>query len=66
MVIASPQAWEGSLVRLADFHPEPRRYHYLEMRFRGWEIATPDSCFDPQTLTFLDFRTPQEGRMRFF
>ncbi|HKP51338.1 MAG TPA: lycopene cyclase family protein [Chloroflexia bacterium] len=47
----------------ADFHPDPRRYSYLNMHFRGWEIETSDSCaeasFDLQTPTFLDFRTPQ-------
>jgi lycopene beta-cyclase len=55
-----------SRFRLADFHPDPQRYHYLKMQFRGWEIETPVPCFDPQIPTFLDFRTPQAGQMRFF
>jgi lycopene beta-cyclase len=36
------------------------------MHFRGWEIQTPEPQFDPETITFLDFRTPQENQMRFF
>jgi lycopene beta-cyclase len=41
-------------------------YQRLRMHFRGWEIETPDPAFDPETMTFLDFRTPQKGEMRFF
>jgi lycopene beta-cyclase len=41
-------------------------YQRLRMHFRGWEIETPVPAFDPETMTFLDFRTPQEGEMRFF
>jgi lycopene beta-cyclase len=62
-----------SRFRLADFHPDPNRYHYLKMQCRGWEVETQDagSIFDPPTPTFLDFRTPQRdmsgaGQMRFF
>jgi lycopene beta-cyclase len=36
------------------------------MHFRGWEIETPQPRFDPRAATFLDFRTPQQGSMRFF
>jgi lycopene beta-cyclase len=54
-----------SRFRLADFHPDPGRFHYLKMQFRGWEIETDEDAFDPATGTFLDFRTPQRGRMRF-
>ncbi len=55
-----------SRFRLADFHPDPRRYRYLKMQFRGWEITTRAPAFDPQIPTFLDFRTSQVGQMRFF
>jgi len=41
-------------------------YHHLKMHFRGWEIETPQPRFDPRSATFLDFRTPQQGSMRFF
>lgn len=46
--------------------PDAEHYHYLRMHFRGWEIRTPDPVFDPRTLTFLDFRVPQERALRFF
>jgi lycopene beta-cyclase len=41
-------------------------FHYLKMHFRGWEVETPEPRFDPECVTFLDFRTPQEREMRFF
>lgn len=44
---------------------QPHRYHYLKQHFRGWEIETDTPCFDPQTPTLFDFRTPQKGQMRF-
>lgn len=46
--------------------PREAPYQRLCMHFRGWEVKTPDPAFDPETMTFLDFRTPQEGEMRFF
>jgi lycopene beta-cyclase len=55
-----------SRFRVAAFHPDPARYHYLRMQFRGWEIATARPAFDPQTPIFLDFRTPQQQQVRFF
>lgn len=45
--------------------PEAARYHSLKMHFRGWEIETPQPAFDTSSATFLDFRTPQQGEMRF-
>jgi lycopene beta-cyclase len=30
------------------------------MQFKGWEIETSRSVFDPTAATFLDFRTPQQ------
>jgi len=45
-------------------------YHQLKLHFKGWEITTPRSAFDPSAATFLDFRTPhaeqQRGATRFF
>jgi lycopene beta-cyclase len=41
-------------------------YQVLRMHFRGWEVATAEPAFDPETMTFMDFRTPQAGEMRFF
>ncbi|MGC9467449.1 MAG: lycopene cyclase family protein [Anaerolineae bacterium] len=46
--------------------PEETPFQYLKMHFRGWEVATPRPIFDPDTMTFMDFRTPQAGEMRFF
>ncbi len=46
--------------------PREAPYQRLCMHFRGWEVETPVPAFDPETMTFLDFRTPQEGEMRFF
>lgn len=41
-------------------------FQVLKMHFRGWEVTTPAPAFDPETATFMDFRTPQAGEMRFF
>jgi lycopene beta-cyclase len=52
--------------------PPPRwtahtgQYHDLQQHFTGWEITTPRPVFIPEVATFLDFRTPQAGAMRFF
>jgi lycopene beta-cyclase len=40
-------------------------YHHLNQHFRGWEIETDRSFFNPQLPTLFDFRTPQNGHMRF-
>ena len=42
------------------------RYHQLKLHFKGWEIETARSAFDPCAATFLDFRTPQNQAVRFF
>jgi len=39
---------------------------YLRQHFKGWVIETPSPAFDPESFTMFDFRTPQEGLMRFF
>jgi lycopene beta-cyclase len=46
--------------------PADQPYQYLKMHFRGWEVQTETPAFDPETVTFMDFRTPQAGEMRFF
>ena len=56
------------------FDSTPRRrasmddagYHQLKLHFKGWEIETTQPVFDPSAATFLDFRTPQSGALRFF
>jgi lycopene beta-cyclase len=40
-------------------------YHHLNQHFRGWEIETDRPVFNPQLPTLFDFRTPQNGHMRF-
>ena len=50
--------------------PVDDRYHHMKLHFKGWEIETAQSAFDPTAATFLDFRTPhaeqRRGAMRFF
>jgi lycopene beta-cyclase len=51
-----PSAWTA----------HPACSHGLQQHFTGWEITVPRPAFTPQVATFLDFRTPQAGAMRFF
>ena len=37
----------------------------LDMTFVGWEVETSQDVFDPDVVTFMDFRTPQEDDLRF-
>jgi lycopene beta-cyclase len=39
---------------------------YLRQHFKGWVIETGTPQFSPESFTMFDFRTPQEGLMRFF
>ncbi len=41
------------------------RYHFLQQHFLGWEVETERDTFDSQAFTMFDFRTPQQGVMRF-
>jgi len=54
-----------SLLRSSELHIVPSRYRYLRQHFRGWIIETEHAAFDPRTPTLFDFRTPQNGSMRF-
>lgn len=54
-----------SIIRPGMIKTEPGKYHYLKQHFKGWEIETGEDCFDPGVPTLFDFRTPQDGRMRF-
>jgi lycopene beta-cyclase len=42
------------------------RYTHLKLTFRGWEVETTAPAFDTSAATFLDFRTPAHGDVRFF
>jgi lycopene beta-cyclase len=56
----------NSLYHVDDRSPQPGRYHSLWQHFKGWEIETDRAVFDPRTPVLFDFRTPQNGTMRFF
>jgi lycopene beta-cyclase len=55
-----------SRFRLPSAGSDGSRYLHLRQYFRGWEVETQDDAFDPQTPTFMDFRTGQKAEMRFF
>jgi len=48
------------------FSPHHPDYHFLFQHFKGWFIKTPVPCFDYYKVTMFDFRTPQNGEVRFF
>ena len=50
---------------IKQFNPEKRNIHLLMQHFRGWEIKTEKPAFDPDAVTMFDFRTLQDGAMRF-
>jgi lycopene beta-cyclase len=56
----------NSLVRPGDIPDRSRRYLFLKQHFLGWEVETAEAAFDPAGFTLFDFRTPQNGAMRFF
>jgi lycopene beta-cyclase len=39
---------------------------FLRQHFKGWVIETDEPVFDTESFTMFDFRTPQQGAMRFF
>lgn len=39
---------------------------YLRQHFKGWFIKTEEPVFSKDSFRMFDFRTPQEGLMRFF
>jgi lycopene beta-cyclase len=54
-----------SLYLPGEFSPQKQAYHYLWQHFKGWIIETDKPAFTPQAATLFDFRTPQDGAMRF-
>ncbi len=69
-VCVEGQSYSGRWVfdsrfRSSDLHPDGT-YHSLQQHFKGWEIETLDPAFDPRIATLFDFRTPQQGELRFF
>jgi lycopene beta-cyclase len=70
-VLVDGQSYTGtwifdSLFAWSTFQPDHMRYHVLKQQFMGWEIETAHKTFNPQTATFLDFRTSQEQGTHFF
>lgn len=49
-----------SRFRISDLKMGSDDYRFLRQHFKGWVIETQDARFDPEVVTFLDFRTPQE------
>lgn len=45
--------------------PTPPGYHTWLQHFKGWVIKTPQPVFDAEAATFMDFRIPQAGDVRF-
>jgi lycopene beta-cyclase len=68
---AGVEAYHGawvfdSLFNILHFKPDGTRYRHLQQHFKGWFIETPTDAFDPTAATIFDFRTPQDGELRFF
>jgi lycopene beta-cyclase len=55
-----------SMFNIHAFKPDLRSTRYLQQHFKGWFIETPDDRFDVSAATLFDFRTPQDGELRFF
>ena len=55
-----------SRFRISDPKMGSEDYRFLRQHFKGWVVETQDARFDPQVVTFLDFRTPQKNEPRFF
>lgn len=66
-VEAGGQVFMGRWAFSSLYRPGPKnpRYHYLLQHFKGWVVRTPRPAFDAGAATFMDFRLPQEGAVRF-
>ncbi|MBN1486485.1 MAG: Lycopene cyclase [Anaerolineae bacterium] len=54
-----------SRFRIDSLNVDNKHYHNLKQHFLGWEIETAQPVFNPHSPTMFDFRTPQNGAMRF-
>lgn len=45
--------------------PPPGRFTHLLQHFKGFLIEIPRAAFDPETVTFMDYRIEQKGETRF-
>lgn len=61
--------WVFNSALLPDFSGEKKgtdaAFSYLLQHFKGWIIETPNSSFDPDAVTFMDYRLEQHGETRF-
>jgi lycopene beta-cyclase len=55
-----------SVLRPGELKREVKHYQLLRMHFKGWEIESAVPVFDPRAARLFDFRTPQQGNLRFF
>jgi lycopene beta-cyclase len=56
----------SSIYREEDILSALKSKLYLRQHFKGWFIRTNKPRFNTGSFTMFDFRTPQEGLMRFF
>lgn len=64
-VVAGSWVFDSTLPRTRT-ELDCQRHTRLRLTFRGWEVETGQPAFDPHVATFMDFRTPQLGDVRFF
>lgn len=48
-----------------DFNAKPKD-HFVLQHFKGWFIKSKSNDLTPETIHFMDFRTPQKSETRFF
>lgn len=56
----------NSIYLPALFQLNQRHSYYLLQHFKGWEIECNRDVFDPGTVRMMDFRTEQDGDVKFF
>jgi lycopene beta-cyclase len=70
-VVVDGTAYEGDWIfdSRSTYFPDRTdwsRYRQAWQRFVGADVKALDGAFDPAAATFMDFRTPQDGAVRFF
>ncbi|MCS7035874.1 MAG: lycopene cyclase family protein [Saprospiraceae bacterium] len=56
--------WQSPLSVLRE-KAQTHRATFLLQHFKGWMVETPADAFDPDAMTFMDFRMEQQGETRF-
>ncbi len=61
-------SFAGDWIFDSRFQPEiiPKENIFLKQHFKGWIIETSEPFFEMEKVRLFDFRTPQNGVMRFF